>query len=170
MSLPSAEETPVKERNPRVAEKDETPLFEGEHDDALAEVFLGAFSARVRDGEQFRAWTFAGKEHARCVIELADAPREHVLWQEAGINFDADCPGADTARPRIVELLHDVLDQWLAEDRWPPPHLDFKEVELDGVSIWLRGQQLNEALEAMADRWLAEHDPDWAEDADDSGS
>ena len=161
-------EAPEQERDPRVIEKDEKALFEGQHDAVLAAVFGEALAARIHDGERFRAWTFAGSGHARCVIELADASRENVLWHEAGINFDADCPDVDAARPRIVEFLHDEVAHWLGADRWPPPHLDFKEYEHDGASIWMRGQQLNEALDSLAERWLAENDPEHA-DAGKSG-
>ncbi|TVR04034.1 MAG: hypothetical protein EA398_03515 [Deltaproteobacteria bacterium] len=144
-------------RNPREACADETVLFEGASDAVLGGTFAGALRGRLAEGESVRAWSFASPTDARLVIEVADAGRERVLWMECGMAFGAGVREAEVAMAVLAEFLHDRLADHLAQERWPPPHLDFKEYEHGEWTVYFRGQEHNEALDHLADEWLRRH-------------
>lgn len=160
--------------DPRCIADGEQAAFEGSSDLPLASLFHGAFRGRIDDGEAFRCWAYHSERDARVVLELADPERERVVWFEAGVNRRPDPSGAApspqpaAAAAVLSEFLHDVLERYLGEDRWPAPHPDFVAHEHEGLTVYLRGRAFNERLERMADAWLAEggrqHNPGPADD------
>jgi len=117
-----------------------------------------AFKGRLQPGEAIAVRAAVDAERLSVTVELADGDREDVTRFEAAFALDDDAPALADARATLVEFLHAFIDEWLRDGRWPRPHLDWKVYAFSGYDVHLRGESLNEKLEAMADALLAAGD------------
>ncbi len=125
----------------------------------IAAAFRKTFGARLLPGERFTARGELEEHRLVVEIEMAVPDRTAVTSFFGGVELDPK--GKATLlehRARIVEFIGSMIDEHLREGRWPRPHLEWKEYTFEGRTLFFKGAARNEALEAEADRLLAEAD------------
>ncbi len=138
----------------------ERDIFSDDEQEAARQALHAAFGAWIKPDETFGIVGRFDGERLRVTIELADAPRTSVARFEAGYLFENDDETVVELRALLVEFLGGMIEGWLRDDRWPPPHLDWQEYTWERTTIAFRGSVHNEALTRMADELLASADLD----------
>ena len=138
----------------------ERDIFSDDELEAARRALHDAFGTWIKPDEAFGIVGRFDGERLRVTIELADTTRSSVARFEAGYLFENDDENVVEVRALLVEFLGGMLDTWLRDDRWPPPHLDWQEYSWERTTIAFRGSVENEALTRMADELLASADLD----------
>jgi hypothetical protein len=111
----------------------------------------------LRRGERFSVSGTLVEGRLEVVIELADPDRTDVATFTAGYEVGgAEDPTPVEARAHAVEFLHTVISDYLQSDRFPRPHIDWREYDFEGHRVFFRGSVVNEVLEREADALLGE--------------
>lgn len=133
----------------------------------IESAFRETFRSHMKRGEAFAAAGTLDERHLGLRIELANPDRSEVTHFELAFELVAvpDLPLVD-ARVKLTECAGAVWEEYLREDRWPPPHLDWREYTFDELPIQVRGAFRNELAESMADAWLAQAEGGDGGDAD----
>jgi hypothetical protein len=110
----------------------------------------------MQRGETWTAHGTLDDQHLGLSVVLATEDRTSVTTFECAAAFErvGDVSLVDL-RARLVEFLGVMLSSWFRDERWPPPHLDWREYDWEGTPLSFRGSARNEHLEDLADRWLA---------------
>ncbi len=132
-------------------------IFSPEERETILETFGRLFGASLRRGERFGVVGSVVETRLIVAIEIADPDRTEVATFEVGhaIGGDDDVPVIE-ARARAIEFGHEAVSTYLQSDRWPAPHMDWREYTFDGKPLYFRGTVRNEKVEAAADAFLAE--------------
>ena len=118
----------------------------------MARTLASACEAYLEDDETFGVVGEVADDHLIVTFRLASGSGARVWTWEVAKRLEGE--GAAKASLTLLDFFFRVLEAWLQEDRWPNPHLDWKEYTWEGLTFSLRGEFRNEELDAMADAWL----------------
>lgn len=135
----------------------ERPIFSEAERKQIATALKRSFQSSLVPGERFFVAGELDDERIVVEIELSNPDRTAVTSFFGGKELVRN---EETSliehRATIVDFLSAMIDEHLREGRWPRPHLEWKEYTFEGAVVFYRGAARNEALEAEADRILAE--------------
>lgn len=135
------------------------PIFSESERKQVADALKRSFRGALVPGERFAVAGELDDERIIVEIELSNSDRTAVTSFFAGRELvRKEETTLIEHRALLVEFLSAMIDEHLREGRWPRPHLEWKEYTFESATVFYRGAARNEALEAEADRILAEAD------------
>lgn len=133
-----------------------TEIFTPAEAAQVRDAFRRVFGASLAPGERFAVRGKNTDGRLEVCIEIADPDRTDVASFYAGFEVGGkDNVNEVEARATAVEFLHAAIHEYLQTDRFPRPHIDWREYTFEGKKLYFRGTVVNEAVEAQADALLA---------------
>lgn len=149
------------EREPFADPDEQRVVFSNPELREIETALRDSFGAAIDDDESFTVAAALSGDHLEMVVELANFERTKVCRLHAATEVaPRDAEDFVNGRADLVEFEFAMMEEYLATSRLNALHIDWKEYDYNGRTIYFRSILEDEKARKMADDWLETHDPD----------